>query len=49
MKNKNIQPILYAGLLIAGILLGQKFKPAEEDSKLDYIIELLNQNYVGSL
>lgn len=49
MQNKNSQPIIYSIILIAGIFLGKFYileAPKTQNSKLDSILKLVEENYV---
>lgn len=49
MKNKNIQPIIYSILIVIGILLGQKLNSPENYSKLEHVLQLINDSYVDTV
>jgi len=49
MQNKNYQPIIYSIILIVGIFLGKFYildTPTTQNSKLDSILKLVEENYV---
>ena len=49
MQNKNSQPIIYSIILIVGIFLGKFYileDPSAQNSKLDAILTLVEENYV---
>ena len=49
MQNKNYQPIIYSIILIVGIFLGKFYileSPKTQNSKLDSILKLVEENYV---
>lgn len=49
MQNKSYQPIIYSVILIVGIFLGKFYileSPKTQNSKLDSILKLVEENYV---
>ena len=53
MKNKNFQPIIYALLIIAGILISNiSYKPEEskiKNKKINGILDLIQDHYVDTI
>ena len=52
MREKKFQPIIFAALIICGIIIGANLNPKKtktETSKVNSILELIESHYVDTL
>ena len=52
MKEKKFQPIIFAVLIISGIIIGSNLNPKKiktDSSKINSILELIESHYVDTL